>query len=59
MNAFIAMTKDQQSAKRTMRFFTKHGIPCEVRKRKDGRYSLFTYAGYSHAIRHLRSQKSA
>lgn len=59
MNAFIAMTKDYESAQRTKRFFIKHGIPCEVRKRENGCYALFTYAGYSYAVRNLRRQMSA
>ncbi|MCF8568428.1 hypothetical protein LLE49_27295 [Alicyclobacillus tolerans] len=59
MNAFISMTKDYVSAHRTKRFFIKHGIPCEVRKRKNGCYALFTYAGYHYAVRNLRRQLSA
>lgn len=59
MNAFITMTKDYQSALRTMRFFIRRGIPCLVRKRSDGSYALFTYAGYSLAVRNLRKQMSA
>ncbi|QSO48777.1 hypothetical protein [Alicyclobacillus mengziensis] len=59
MNAFITMTKDYQSALRTKRFFIRRGIPCVVRKRSDGSYALFTYAGYSYAVRNLRRQMSA
>lgn len=59
MNAFITMTKDYQSALRTKRFLIRRGIPCLVRKRSDGSYALFTYAGYSLAVRNLRKQMSA
>jgi len=59
MNAFISMTKDDLSAQRTKRFFIKHGIPCEVRRHKNGCYALFTYAAYHYAVRNLRMQMSA
>ncbi|KPV45678.1 hypothetical protein [Alicyclobacillus ferrooxydans] len=59
MNTFITMTKDTESAYRAKRFLMKRGIPCEIHKRRDGRYLLFTDISYRYAIRNVRRQMSA
>jgi len=59
MFSFVTNVRNYQAAQRTTRFLEKHGIPVEMRLRKDGCYTLLTYPVFDAAVRSLRKQMSA